>query len=137
MGGVGGWGGVLSGALPATIVTSLVRRIARTAFLVPCLLICISCAQFPAELAPYGTDKSIIAIKVKKHGFLAWLDSPVILFARLQADGKNRKGDLLISNHRTGGYAYVVNFDEVGNWAPDMAFGFDACDLPASTAPGS
>jgi hypothetical protein len=86
-------------------------------FLVPFLLIGISCARFPAELAPHGADKSIIAIKVKQRGFHAFLHrwsrqrggSPVIFFVRLQADGQNRQGDLLISNHRVGGYAYVFN----------------------------
>ena len=78
-------------------------------FLVPFLLICISCARFPAELAPHGADKSIIAIKVKKRGFLAGFESPVIFFVRLQSDGQNRQGDLLISNHRAGDYAYLIN----------------------------
>jgi hypothetical protein len=73
------------------------------------MLICVSCAQFPAELAPDGADKSIIAIKVKKRGFFAGLNNPVIFFVRLQSDGQNRQGDLLISNHRAGGYAYLIN----------------------------
>jgi hypothetical protein len=96
-------------------VTSLVRCIARAAFLIPCMLICVSCAQFPAELAPDGADKSIIAIKVKtkKSGFLAWLEGSgacMVFFLRLKADGQNRQQDLPIaSNYNRSGYLYVVN----------------------------
>ena len=71
------------------------------AILVPFLLVCASCARFPAELAPHGADNSIVAIRVKSGGFFDWLGGQdVIIFVRLQADGQNRQGDLLISNHR-------------------------------------
>jgi hypothetical protein len=74
------------------------------------MLICVSCVRFPAELAPHGADKSIIAIRVKSGGFFGWLGGqPAIFFVRLQADGQNRQGDLLISNHRADGYAYLIN----------------------------
>jgi hypothetical protein len=125
VGDVGCWDWVLSGALPATIVTSLVRRIARTAFLVPCLLIGISCARFPAELAPDGADKAVLAIKVNEGGFSGWLRSlnlAGIIFVRLQADGQNRQGKLLASNHLVNGYAYLFNASP-GRYA---AIGFGA-----------
>jgi len=204
MGDVGCGDGLLGSALPATFMTPLVRRIARAAFLIPCLLICLACATpFPIEnlemgmttrevresvgeprfnhrdqtwiytheewrsrwflppspfffaglisipvnavwpntswdaqyvvekeaflhfeeglligwqvdgLGRQGVEESIVAIKLKIGGLDGWLSGllnpPVIFFARLEADGQKRQGDLLRSNYQSGGYAYLVN----------------------------
>jgi hypothetical protein len=64
-------------------------------------------------LGPQGVEESIVAIKVKIGGLAGslyhLLNPPVIYFVRLEADGQIREGDLIRSNYRSGGYAYLVN----------------------------
>jgi hypothetical protein len=64
-----------------------------------------------AELGPDGIEKSIVAIKFERRRIQRFLsaDNSYIFFVRLGTGGQYRQGTAVMSNHRWGDYAYLLN----------------------------